>query len=345
MVNKAAEQDLAKIKRLIASALSPREKAMYENLLDKAEKQIAEQKHSETATEVEATKNEIIFPSTEISTWRERARFPRPLSPSKSTVKQDKPSSLSSLSKEEIVIKELPPENNEALPESEVNGVMFQAIGIIEGEISVNEKSQLKIILGNRKYRLGYTGKSRKRDYAKLLEEISSQGSKVEKISVYPQVNYKSKSKHGGEKAAYEISFNLVSVEKPTAKGNQKIAGIFGYLAVGEFQISGYWQYVGLSSCPCITVMRNHSEHLAQKVNKADPKKAKRWLRPNHLPVEWLDSSLEPFKYDSSLKQQEQMPRLFVQTKVRFEPESQKFMVIEELDQPRTKAPRCLKVK
>jgi hypothetical protein len=325
MVNKAAEQDLAKIKRLIGSALSPREKAMYERLLHKAEQQIAKVRDSETATE--ATEKEIIFPSTEIST---------------STVKQDKSSSLS---KEETVTEELPPENNEALPESEVNGVMFQAIGVIEGEIFVNERSQLKIILGNRKYRLGYTGKSRKRDYAKLLEEISSKGSKVEKISVYPQVNYKSKSKHGGEKAAYEISFNLVSVEKPSVKENQKIAGIFEHLAVGEFQILGYWQYVGFSSCPCITVMRNYSEYLAQKVNKADQKKAKRWLRPNHLPVEWLDSSPEPFKYDSSLKQQEQMPRLFVQTKVKFEPESQKFMVIEELDQPRIKAPRCLKVK
>jgi hypothetical protein len=68
-------------------------------------------------------------------------------------------------------------------------------------------------------------------------------------------------------------------------------------------------------------------------------------LRPNHLPVEWLDSSPEPFKYDSNLEQQEQMPRLFVQTLVRLEPELQKFMVIEELEKARTQAPRYLKVK
>jgi hypothetical protein len=178
-----------------------------------------------------------------------------------------------------------------------------------------------------------------------LLSEISSQGSKVEKISVYPQVNYKSKSKHGGEKAAYEISFNLVSVEKPSAKENQKIAGIFEHLAVGEFQISGYWQYVGFSSCPCITVMRNYSENLAKQAKKLGQQKASRWLRPNHLPVEWLDSSPEPFKYDPSLKQQEQMPRLFVQTLVKFELESQKFTVLEQIDQPRTQAPRYLKAK
>jgi hypothetical protein len=39
------------------------------------------------------------------------------------------------------------------------------------------------------------------------------------------------------------------------------------------------------------------------------------------------------------------MPRLFVQTLVRLEPELQKFMVIEELEKARTQAPRYLKVK
>jgi hypothetical protein len=37
MVNKATEKDVAKIKRLVESALSPREKAMYKSLLHKAE--------------------------------------------------------------------------------------------------------------------------------------------------------------------------------------------------------------------------------------------------------------------------------------------------------------------
>jgi DNA replication initiation complex subunit (GINS family) len=110
MVNKATEQDLEKIKRLIASALSPREKTMYESLLHKAEEQIAKVRDSETVTKVEVAAEEIVAPSTEIS---------------KSTVKSDKSSSPS---KEETVTEELPPENNEALPESGVNGAMFQAL-------------------------------------------------------------------------------------------------------------------------------------------------------------------------------------------------------------------------
>jgi hypothetical protein len=59
-----------------------------------------------------------------------------------------------------------------------------------------------------------------------LIDEISIEGSKIKKISVYPQVNYNSNK--GSDNSAYEISFNLVSVEKPSAKENQKIAGIFG---------------------------------------------------------------------------------------------------------------------
>jgi hypothetical protein len=329
MVNKATEQDLenlAKIKRLRESAISAREKAMYESLLQKAEQQIAKVKDSETVTKVEAKKGHNRSHGSKKAVVAAEEIVPRHVDDS---------------SLKESVSEELPPEKKEATSGAEVNVAMFQAIGVIESVISVTEKSQLRISLGNQKYRLGYTAKSRERDYAKLLSEISSQGSKIQKISVYPQVKYNPKKE--GDNRTYEISFNLVSVEKPSAKENQKIAGIFEHLAVGEFQISGYWQYVALCNCPCITVMRNYSESLAQRVLKVGHKKASRWLQPHHIPVEWVDSSPEPFKYDSNLEQQEQMPRLFVQTKVRFEPESKKFMVIEELDQARTQAPRYLK--
>ncbi|MBW4532576.1 MAG: hypothetical protein KME09_01435 [Pleurocapsa minor HA4230-MV1] len=351
MVNKATEKDLEKIKGLVESALSPREKAMYESLLHKAEQQIAEVKNSETATKVAKKGHSTSQKSQKAFVAAEEIVAPGLKIP-KSTVEQDK-SSI------ETVTKELPLEKKVASLEAEANAAIFQAIGVIEGIISLTEKSQLTITLGNQKYRLGYTAKSRKRDYAKLLEEISSQGSKIQKISVYPQVNYRSgvpwllkpglapdrisRLKKEGNNFTYEINFYLVSVEKPSLQEKQKTAGIFGDLAVGEFQISGYWQYVKLCDNPGITVMRNYSESLAKQAKKLGRQKASRWLRPNHLPVEWLDSSPKPFKYDPNLEQKGQMPRLFVQTKVKFEPELQKFIVMEELEQARTQAPRYLK--
>lgn len=339
MVNKATEKDVAKIKRLVESALSPREKAMYESLLHKAEQQIAEVKDSETATKVAKKAHNTSQKSQKAVVAAEEIVAPELKIP-KFTVKLDKSINPSL---QETVTKELPLEKKEASSEVEANAAIFQAIGVIEGIISVTEKSQLTITLGSQKYRLGYTAKSRKRDYAKLFSEISGQGSKIQKISVYPQVKYNPQKE--GDNLTYKISFNLVSVEKLSVKENQKIAGIFGHLAVGEFQISGYWQYVALCSCPGITVMRNYSESLAKQAKKLGQQKASRWLRPNHLPIEWFDSPPEPFKYDSNLEQKGQMPRLFVQTKVKFEPESQKFMVMEELEQARTQAPRYLKVK
>ena len=339
MVNKATEKDVAKIKRLVESALSPREKAMYKSLLHKAEQQIAEVKNSETATKVAKKDYNTSQKSHKAIVAAEEIVAPGSKIP-ESTVKLDK---TISPPLQNTVSKELPLEKKEASSEVEASGAIFQAIGVIEGIISVSEKSQLTITLGNQKYRLGYTAKSRKRDYAKLFSEISSQGSKIQKISVYPQVKYNPQKE--GDNLTYEISFYLVSVEKPSVKENQKIAGIFRHLAVGEFQISGYWQYIAFCSCPCITVMRNYSESLAKQAKKLGQQKASRWLRPNHLPVEWLDSPPEPFKYDSNLDQQGQMPRLFVQTLVRFEPESQKFMVMEEIEEARTQAPRYLKAR
>ncbi|MBW4533208.1 MAG: hypothetical protein KME09_04660 [Pleurocapsa minor HA4230-MV1] len=358
MVSRAAEKDVAKIKRLVESALSPREKAMYESLLHKAEQQIAKIRDGETATKAEAKKSQSTSQKSQKAVVA-AAEIVAPGSKMReSTVKLDK--TISS-PLQETVTKELPLEKKETSSEVEANAAIFQAIGVIEGIICVTEKSQLTITLGNQKYRLGYTAKSRKRDYAKLLEEISSQGSKIQKISVYPQVNYRSgvpwllkpglapdrisRLKKEGNNFTYEINFNLVSVEKPSLQEKQKIAGIFGDLAVGEFQISGYWQYVKFCDGPGITVMRNYSESLAKQAQKVGQQKASRWLRPNHLPVEWLDSSPKPFKYDPNLEQQGQMPRLFVQTKVKFEPELQKFMVMEELEQARTQAPRYLKAK
>jgi hypothetical protein len=76
------------------------------------------------------------------------------------------------------------------------------------------------------------------------------------------------------EKAMYESLLH---------KAEQQIAKVRDSETVTKVEV-GYWQYVGFSSCPGITVMRNYSESLAKKVNKAENKKAKLWLKPHHIP-------------------------------------------------------------
>jgi hypothetical protein len=136
MVNKATEKDLEKIKGLVESALSPREKAMYESLLHKAEQQIAEVKNSETATKVAKKGHKAVVAAAEIVA--PESKIPE------STVKLDKSINPSL---QETVTKELPLEKKEASSEVEANAAIFQAIGVIEGIISVSEKSQLTITL------------------------------------------------------------------------------------------------------------------------------------------------------------------------------------------------------
>jgi hypothetical protein len=124
MVNKATEKDVAKIKRLIASAISAREKAMYESLLDKAKQQIAEVKNSETATKVakksdntsQRNKKEVVAAEEIVAPGSE---IPEP------TVKSDKSSSPSL---KETVTEQLQPEKKGALPGAEANVAMFQAL-------------------------------------------------------------------------------------------------------------------------------------------------------------------------------------------------------------------------
>ena len=305
------EQDLTKIKNLIATATNARQKAMYEGLLLSAQKQLrlSQEKASPRTT-----------PAQSIGKSNKEKKSQK-VSESKNSdvVKSSSAKTSKSTNK-----------NKQA--ESDESKAIFQAIGVIEGIVSVGESDRLRITLGEKKYRLGYTYRARNRDYRNLLEEIKSRGSVSQKLAVYPQINYHYRTKES------EISFNLVSVPKKA-----KNLGIFVELVAGEFYLSGYWQYVPFCNQPCITVVRNYSEELAEYVQKIEKKKARKLLKPNHLPVGWSESTIEAFKYDPNLTKQQQMPRWFVQLKTNFVPELNEFTVVELTGEATKQAPRYLK--
>lgn len=164
-----------------------------------------------------------------------------------------------------------------------------------------------------------------------MVKELAEKKSLKRKISVYPHYNHQ-------EKRSY-LSFNLVSVEK------EKKGAIFSDLEAGEFRVAGFWQYIPYCEIPCITVLRNYQEQLAKTIEKMGQKKAKGLLKANHLPVLWLDAPHEPFRYDKELSKKEQMPRYFVQLKVKWKAESGLFEVIEEIEKASTNAPKYLRYK
>jgi hypothetical protein len=178
MVNKVGEQNLEKIKELIASAKNAREKAMYEGLLHKAAKQFVKVAGGEAEREEQLKKSNN---SEKLN--KKASGEPVEMVAGSEIVELEQSSTLL---KNSTVVEEQAPQNKEVSGSSTLSSAMFQAVGVIEGRISVENFKQLRITLGNQKYRLGYTHRSRNRDYLSLIDEISIEGSKIKKISVYP---------------------------------------------------------------------------------------------------------------------------------------------------------------
>ncbi|WP_036489153.1 hypothetical protein [Myxosarcina sp. GI1] len=209
---------------------------------------------------------------------------------------------------------------------------IFQAIGVIGGLVAIAKEEQLTITIDGQNYLLGCTATSRQR-YKALVEEIQSQGSSTKRVSVYPQIGYNRKQK------SYKVDFNLVTI----ATSEETREGIFQDLAVGEFYLSGFWQYVPFCETPVIAVLRNYSDKLAQTVERVGTKKAKQLLKPNYIPVDWADSTVAAFKYNLDLEKKQQMLRYFVRVKAKFRPEKNYFAVIKQVEESTTQAPKYLK--
>ena len=196
----------------------------------------------------------------------------------------------------------------------------------------MEKNGRLKIVIEGQKYAVGYVTQSKKKNYIELVQELTEKKSLRRKIAVYPHYNHQ--GKRGG------LSFNLVSVEKKEKKG-----AIFSELEPGEFKIAGFWQYIRACEIPCITIRRNYSEQLAKIVKKIGLQKAKGLLRANHLPIRWANAPSPAFKYEREKSKKEQMPRYFVQLKVKWQGESGLFEVIEEMGKASTTAPKYIKYK
>jgi len=131
----------------------------------------------------------------------------------------------------------------------------------------------------------------------------------------------------------------LVSVSK-----SEKNKALFKKLVPGEFQVSGFWQYVPFCDLPCVSIKRNYTKNLARMVKKMETEKARYFLRSNVIPLVWHEPTVESFKYNPKLEKQKQKPRYFVQLKVSFTPIENKFVFVEQLEEPLLDAPKYLKI-
>ena len=394
--------DLAKLQNLIATATNPRQKAMYEKLLEKAKKQLGEledavpKKTQQLETELNSsspsTKGSTVKTKTQSSSKQKQKQKDnskvrgddevnakgkaktkyggKKSSESKTKNKTETEKEVSTKKNKSISVNKTKKSDNKqskqtqkeknksakkskvAKSESEVGKqsksdkskldtsdepvgkpkiIFFQAIGVIEGLVAIEEK-ELWITLDEQKYHLGYVP-HKKVFYDALVTEIEEAGSKVKKVSVYPQLT------HNQDKKEIEVKFSLVSVSK-----SEKNKALFKKLVPGEFQVSGFWQYVPFCDLPCVSIKRNYTKNLAYKIRKMDRRKAEYFLRSNVIPLVWNKPSVEPFKYNPKLDKQNQMPRYFVRLKVAFTPLENKFTLVEQLEEPLLEAPKYLKL-
>ena len=358
------KEKIAQLEKLVATATNPRQRTMYQKLLEKAQEQrqmdsaaILIQEHSlasSTTPTLEKQKNSTheklspegsIKPSTEETESKTTEPLKTNLALSGEEKQNQRATNKQSQSSAEITKEETTTVNAE---KSKTPSAIFQAVGVIEGIVSIEENGKVTITIEGQKYSLGYVTHSKKKNYQELVEQLKVEKNLKRKLSVYPHYNHqgekgKLKSRDAFGQKAYPIdllSFNLVSVEKKEKRG-----AIFTELEPGEFKIAGFWQHIPYCETPCVTILRNYQPSLAKIVKQMDKKKALVLLQANHLSVMWSKASYEPFKYDEELSKKKQMPRYFVQLKVKLKGESGLFEVVEETGIATTTAPRYLKYK
>ena len=205
---------------------------------------------------------------------------------------------------------------------------IFQAVGIIEGEVeSIDNK--LKVSIGTESYDLKFVPGHKKRQWSKLKQEIEEKGSSQKTLIVYPQANL-------NKKGEVKIAFALSKVESSSELGKR------WELIAGEFKLAGLWQYPPKGSTPCISIRRNWEQGFVSYLEKIDEKQKAYILRPNYLPVEWSNPPTEAFKYSEETVAFGKKAD-FVSVKARFESEDNKFKVVEVLAEPTQTIPKYLK--
>ena len=266
----ASEQiDLVKIQRLVKNASNPRQKAIYQALLEKAQQQ--------------------------------QAQTPNPAS-------------------------EPAPEGQTVKPQA-----IFQAIGVIKGEVNFSDDGKATVTLRGKEYSLLWASPKR-RSYEALKKEIEATGNHTQRLVVYPKVIHYPKRDQ-----PHQIAFQLVGFDK-----GQDSQGISQVLNDYEFKLSGLWQFIPVCRTPCISVLRNFTPERLEYIKQAEPATRVKFMKASHLPLLWRDAPVTPFRFNPKAEKDQGYPA-FVQIKAKFLPQRDIFGFSEQLAPPSEKAPRFLK--
>jgi len=208
---------------------------------------------------------------------------------------------------------------------------IFQAIGVVTGEVHFADDGQATLTIGKKDYQLFYVSSKRKA-FDALRKEITATEKHQQRLVVYPKItHFPKKNQH------HQIAFQLIAFDKGECP-----KGISQQLQDNEFQLRGLWQFIPACRFPCISVMKNFSKERLDYINKADLFKKVKFLKASHIPISWKDAPIKPFRFNPKAGKEQGHPA-FVQIKAKFVPQRNTFTFLEQLAPSSENSPQFLK--
>ena len=322
-------EQVEKIKKLIATATNPKQKAMYEQLLAKLQpeqdaKNVPEPPADQPAEPV-AKKPKTIAVKPKPEPTEKKAKTLAPKAKPEPTEEQLKTPAETSDA-----------ETTETPSEPEKNP-LFQAVGIIKGDVIFDENEQAVIKIKDKEYRLYYIPTNRRRKvHEALKKEIEATGNTTQRLIVYPKIiHFPDKEK------IHSVAFQLVGFITSGEKSN--VETIDSELKDFEFCLRGLWQFIPVCRTPCISVFKNFNKDRLDWVKQAEAEKKVKFMKASHIPLLWKDSPVRPFRFNPKLEKEQQGKTYFVELKARFLPERDVFGFVEQLSEPSEEPPKFFK--
>lgn len=212
------------------------------------------------------------------------------------------------------------------------SGAIFQAVGVINGEVNLNPAGKNTVTIGRCEYQLFYIPRKRK-VFDALIKEIEATGNRNQRLVVYPKAIHFPKREQPSV-----IAFQLVGFDR----------GRFGEVVSGElddleFKFSGLWQFIPVCSTPCISVFRNFSSQRLTYIKQALPAQKVKFMKASHIPLLWKDAPVRPFRFNPKTPKEEQGHPVFVSLKAKFIPGRDVFGFVALTAPPQDTAPKFLK--
>ena len=215
------------------------------------------------------------------------------------------------------------------LPED--SGAIFQAVGILPGDVAFEDQGA-SITVEGKQYRLFYSTEHRNA-FEALKLNVKATGAS-QRLIVYPYVRHFPKKEQ-----PYQLAFQVVGFI-----GKTPIEGCISQeLQDFEFRIAGLWQFIPVCGTPCITVLKNFSPERVSFIKEATVEEKVRFMKASHIPLLWSNPPVRPFRFNPRLEKEQQGSSPFVQITASFLPDRDVFEFTTMRSLPAANPPKFLK--